>query len=150
MQLMANIVCSAALDIGLDASLIPNYGLEQRGGSSLAFVQLSDAAIVYPKFSRADMVVIMSAPARKRIANYTLNGTQVKDIQEYAAILAQKNIKPNRVNMFFLGLVAREFEKRGLALAEKIEANLAAYLAHKDGFEENIRVFKEGFANETT
>ena len=39
-QLMSDLICRAAIQRGFFVSHMPNYGLEQRGGVSLAFIQI--------------------------------------------------------------------------------------------------------------
>jgi 2-oxoglutarate ferredoxin oxidoreductase subunit gamma len=39
---------------------IPNFGVEQRGGVSVAFVQIGDESIGAPKFEIGDIVVALS------------------------------------------------------------------------------------------
>ncbi|HOB87340.1 MAG TPA: 2-oxoacid:acceptor oxidoreductase family protein, partial [Bacillota bacterium] len=45
---------------------IPNFGIEQRGGVSLAMVQLSAAPIGAPKFQIADLIVALSPRSYRR------------------------------------------------------------------------------------
>ena len=56
-QAVAEILAEAAYHEGKQAIYIPNFGLEQRGGVSLAFVQVSDQRIGAPKFNKGDVVV---------------------------------------------------------------------------------------------
>jgi 2-oxoglutarate ferredoxin oxidoreductase subunit gamma len=59
-QVTAEILAKAAFKQGLYASYIPNFGVEQRGGVSLAFVVIDSQPIVYPKFQEADLLAIFS------------------------------------------------------------------------------------------
>jgi len=69
-QTIADIICKAVFEAGHYVSFIPNFGLEQRGGVSLAFIQMSDQEIGYPKFTKPDILLIMSEQARERTTGY--------------------------------------------------------------------------------
>src|SRR3989339_1633609 len=86
-QLLADIICVAAFQNNLHVSFIPNYGLEQRGGGSLAYLKISDKEIGYPRFTNPDILLIMSEQARERTKNYVLSikdrGGNLIDIKDY-------------------------------------------------------------------
>ena len=65
-QSIAEIMAEAAYENNQQALYIPNFGLEQRGGVSIAFIQFSEARIGAPKFQKADVVVALSARAVAR------------------------------------------------------------------------------------
>jgi 2-oxoglutarate ferredoxin oxidoreductase subunit gamma len=69
-QLIGQILAYAAEKQKKFASYIPNFGVEQRGGVSLAYVKISKAPIPYPKFRYADILVVLSDRAIKRTQNY--------------------------------------------------------------------------------
>ncbi|MGE5395915.1 MAG: 2-oxoacid:acceptor oxidoreductase family protein [Chitinophagales bacterium] len=70
-QSVAEILAEAAYNEGKQAIYIPNFGLEQRGGVSIAFLQVSDKRIGAPKFNKADIVVALSERAVVRSHNYS-------------------------------------------------------------------------------
>ncbi|NLA11515.1 MAG: pyruvate oxidoreductase subunit gamma [Firmicutes bacterium] len=74
-QALAETLGRAAFQSGLNALYIPNFGIEQRGGVSLAFVQLSSGPIGAPKFRRADLVVALSPRSLRRSEQYFAPGT---------------------------------------------------------------------------
>lgn len=57
-------------------SYIPNFGVEQRGGVSIAFVILSDKPIIYPKFKTADYLIVLSDRSLERIKAYATPHTK--------------------------------------------------------------------------
>ncbi|MBP2653394.1 MAG: 2-oxoacid:acceptor oxidoreductase, gamma subunit, pyruvate/2-ketoisovalerate family [Firmicutes bacterium] len=65
-QSIAEILAEAANEEGKSALYIPNFGVEQRGGVSIAYVQISDGHIGAPKFQKADILIPLSARAVKR------------------------------------------------------------------------------------
>lgn len=74
-QVIANILAESANAEGKEAIYIPNFGVEQRGGVSLAFVQIDDERIGSPKFPKADIVVALSNRAVDRTRQYVDNRT---------------------------------------------------------------------------
>lgn len=69
-QTIAEIIVKAANEEGLHALYVPNFGVEQRGGVSVAFVQISDHPLNYPKFDICDLLVLFSKRAVERTKNY--------------------------------------------------------------------------------
>lgn len=69
-QSIAEILAEAANEEGKNALYIPNFGVEQRGGVSIAFVQISDGDIGAPKFQKADILIPVSPRAVARTAMY--------------------------------------------------------------------------------
>lgn len=70
-QAIAEIMAEAAYENNQQALYIPNFGLEQRGGVSIAFIQFSDRRIGAPKFQKADIVVALSERAVARTKDYS-------------------------------------------------------------------------------
>ncbi|MDD4168910.1 MAG: 2-oxoacid:acceptor oxidoreductase family protein [Desulfotomaculaceae bacterium] len=69
-QSVAEIIAEAANEAGKQALYIPNFGVEQRGGVSVAYVQISDGNIGSPKFKTGDIVVALSDRAVRRTGKY--------------------------------------------------------------------------------
>lgn len=69
-QSIAEILAEAAYNENKQALYIPNFGLEQRGGVSIAFIQFSEERIGAPKFNKADVVIALSERAISRTADY--------------------------------------------------------------------------------
>ncbi len=69
-QSVAEIIAEAANEEGREALYIPNFGVEQRGGVSVAFLQIGDGPIDSPKFQTADIVVALSDRAVLRTKQY--------------------------------------------------------------------------------
>ncbi|GBF22831.1 2-oxoglutarate ferredoxin oxidoreductase subunit gamma [Candidatus Gastranaerophilus sp. (ex Termes propinquus)] len=76
-QSMAKILIEAGYEAGKEVIYIPNFGVEQRGGVSIAFCQISDTKIGEPRFSKADLVVLLSDRAIDRCATYVDENTTV-------------------------------------------------------------------------
>lgn len=69
-QAVAEILAEAAYEDGAQALYIPAFGVEQRGGVSLAFLQISDQPVASPKFEKGDIVVALSGRAVRRTRQY--------------------------------------------------------------------------------
>jgi 2-oxoglutarate ferredoxin oxidoreductase subunit gamma len=65
-QSIAEILAEAANEDGKQALYIPNFGVEQRGGVSIAYVQIGDENIGAPKFIAADILIPLSPRAVER------------------------------------------------------------------------------------
>jgi Pyruvate/2-oxoacid:ferredoxin oxidoreductase gamma subunit len=138
---MSDIICRSAIEQGFFVSHIPNYGLEQRGGVSLAFIQISDSEIAYPKFSKPDALLVMSEQARERTKQYQIADCRLQ-IAEYKELLEKNNIPAQSYNIFFLGLIAKMLEEKKIATSEGILKLLEEKLGGKANWSENKRAFE--------
>ena len=141
-QLMSDLICRAAIQGGFFVSHIPNYGLEQRGGVSLAFIQISDSEIAYPKFSKPDIAVILSPQAEERVAQYS-GLTECKiQITEYSDLLRSNNISGQSYNIFCLGILTKILEEKNILQKEKVFELLKDKLEKKPNWEENKKAWE--------
>jgi 2-oxoglutarate ferredoxin oxidoreductase subunit gamma len=76
-QAAAEILAKAAFLDGKKSLYIPNFGVEQRGGVSLAFVVIDEKEVVYPKFEKADILAIFADRSFKRIKRYISKETRI-------------------------------------------------------------------------
>lgn len=76
-QTVAKLISRASHKLGYHSTYIPNFGTEQRGGLSLAFVQVSCEKIVSPKFNESDIYVIVSSRDIERSLRYIGHDTNV-------------------------------------------------------------------------
>lgn len=143
-QTMSDLICRAVFESGLEISHIPNYGLEQRGGVSLAFIKISDQKISYPKFIEPDILLIMSGQARERTKRYQIKDIKILDIDNYQNVLSAENIKTQSHNIFFLGMLAKILEEKKACSKEKIFQLLSDKLSTKSNWEDNKRAFEVG------
>lgn len=74
-QLAGELLADAAYIAGLETVYIPNFGVEQRGGVSIAFVQVAKERIGAPKFAKADILVVLSPRSVERTKGYLKPGT---------------------------------------------------------------------------
>jgi len=76
-QTAAQILAKAVLKTGKKVSYIPNFGVEQRGGVSLAFLIIDDQQPVYPKFGEADILAIFSDRSLARVGSHLGKNTKI-------------------------------------------------------------------------
>jgi len=103
-QVIAEILAQAAFLENKKALYIPNFGVEQRGGVSLAFVIVDEKPVVYPKFAKADILAVLSQRSWERIKNYV--GLQTKIIKGPAVEGGKSsNLPPKVWNVIVLGKI---------------------------------------------
>jgi 2-oxoglutarate ferredoxin oxidoreductase subunit gamma len=76
-QSIAKILVEAGYEADKKVLYIPNFGVEQRGGVSIAFCQISDTEIGEPRFSKGDIVMLLSDRAIDRCGTYVDKNTTV-------------------------------------------------------------------------
>ncbi len=69
-QSIAKILVEAGYEAGKQVLYIPNFGVEQRGGVSIAFCQIADEKIGEPRFAKGDIVIMLSDRAIDRCDTY--------------------------------------------------------------------------------
>jgi 2-oxoglutarate ferredoxin oxidoreductase subunit gamma len=114
-QLAAEILAHAAFLEGKGASLIPNFGVEQRGGVSLAFI-IIDRDVSYPKFEKADILAVFCDRAIKRVQRYIDRSTiifsgpavtsKVSENQEFR--VEDKDLPVKVWNILVLGKIVKQ------------------------------------------
>lgn len=95
-QSIAEILAIAANELGKETLYIPNFGVEQRGGVSVAFVQISDRPIRAPKFRKADILIPLSRRSVARTKQYAS--------RESVYIYDNSLVAPGEVNDHIVGL----------------------------------------------
>ncbi|MFH1946959.1 MAG: 2-oxoacid:acceptor oxidoreductase family protein [Candidatus Magasanikbacteria bacterium] len=140
-QTLSYLICNTAFKNGLEVSHIPNYGLEQKGGVSMAYIKISDKEIFYPKFSKPDFLLIMSDQARERTVDYQQDGVEIIEIKDYVDFFKENNVEPYSRNIFFLSKISGMLEGKGIIKKQEIYQALEEKLAKKRGWEENRRVW---------
>ncbi len=127
-QSVAEIIAEAANEEGREALYIPNFGVEQRGGVSVAYLQIGDRPIGSPKFLKADIVIALSDRAVYRTLKYVgpetvfvydagIKGVEdviPKSARKVLAIpalqVANEELNPRVFNVIIMGAVVRATE----------------------------------------
>lgn len=124
-QALASILTATAFACDKKVTFLPNFGVEQRGGVSIAFIQISDLVISFPKFQKADIVVLLAPRAIKRIESYfekdtvlifdnslikedEISGIKVEKVAIPASKLAKEKLIPKVFNIIILGALTVE------------------------------------------
>jgi len=89
-QTAAQVLAKAAFREGKNVLYIPNFGVEQRGGASIAFLVIDEKPVVYPKFEKADILAILSPRVKERVNRY--QGPDTKVISEPDNLIVLKEI----------------------------------------------------------
>lgn len=149
-QSVAEIIAEAANEEGREALYIPNFGVEQRGGVSVAYLQIGDEKIGAPKFQKGDIVVALSERAVKRTVKYVdekttfVYDTSIEGIEDdlpknagrilaIPAIEISKNeLHPRVFNIIIMGAVVKA---TGVISEDDAKAALEKKLGYK--FEQN-------------
>lgn len=150
-QSVGEIIAKAAQKSGKFATYLPSFGVEQRGGVSKVFLQISSKPIPYPRFSQAELVVAFSNRSVEQAKNFiffnslfiydssAIEDSYLKKIKEPVNFLkvpaeqiARQNYIPKVANMIILGAILahlkeipyQQFEKTVLEeFADKIVKN---------------------------
>jgi 2-oxoglutarate ferredoxin oxidoreductase subunit gamma len=142
-QLVSDLLAQAAFDCDCQITQIPNYGLEQRGGVSISFLQISNSQIAYPRFTKPDILLIMSPQAEERTKQYQI-AERILRVTDFEKVFKANNILPGSYNIFFLGVLAKILAEKKVLNKEKVFELLEKKLSKKLGWEENKRAFEMG------
>lgn len=164
-QTIAKLFTKAAFEQGLHTIYIPNFGVEQRGGVSLSFVQIWDQPVDAPKFQIADVLIVLSDRATKRVVDnfdsktkiiydpftvketVDLLKTKSKNLFEIQATeVSAAQLTPRSANVLIMGAVSdlTNVVKRELLVAE-MHKKFGKYYDKKPELKElNERAFKLG------
>lgn len=112
-QAIANILAEAADNEGKEAIYIPNFGVEQRGGVSIAYVQIDDKRIGSPKFPKADIVIALSSRAVERTKRYVDGRTTF--------IYDSSTVAAAEIDEHAMGIQANEADPRSQRRTEVID-----------------------------
>ena len=108
-QSIAKILVEAGYEAQKDVLYIPNFGVEQRGGVSIAFCQIADEKIGEPRFSKGDIVIMLSDRAIDRCSTYiSKDSTVIYDTSSCTK-------KPEVVAKNIIGIPANEIANKELS-----------------------------------
>lgn len=165
-QTIAKIIAQAAQKSGKISTYLPSFGVEQRGGVSLAFLQISQSPILYPKFHQAEMIVCFSNRSIKAIKDFIKENTLLiydnsaietpylekiqNQITNYLAVpalkIAREKYSIKSANMIILGAIMAHLKEIDFGNVEKeIIIGLKDKIAQKPEIKDlNLNALKEG------
>jgi 2-oxoglutarate ferredoxin oxidoreductase subunit gamma len=154
-QALAHIFVGASFEEKQRVSYLPNFGVEQRGGVSLAFIQVSKDEISFPKFSKADIVILFAPRAVSRIEQYLKKGTvlifdnslvadkllehiKLEKVAIPASSFAKQKLIPRVFNIIMLGALAAETKS---IKTKSIEKEIEKFFGEKIKKEPELKHF---------
>ncbi|HBG81828.1 TPA: ketoisovalerate oxidoreductase [candidate division CPR2 bacterium] len=132
-QVIGKTLTIAAFLARRKTTYIPNYGVEQRGGVSVGFNQISTHQIPFPKFAKADILVVLCKRAVKRTEQYVTPETIY--IYERGQI-SKKDVE--HINCKKIGMDAKEYAEKFLTLKVFNVIYLGAITSLVDGLTKEI------------
>lgn len=156
-QVIAKVLTKSAYYSNKKVAYIANYGVEQRGGVSLGFVQISNQEIGFPKFQNADIVVVLTDRSVPRVMEYIQKNTVIvyddglvsdktladihnKKISLSALNIAKETMIGKVFNVIVLGALAKIV---GEISIENVQKSLDEELAHNYKKRPELKHFNE-------
>jgi len=138
-QTVAKILVEAVQASGKKTSYIPSFGVEQRGGVSLSYIQIDNKTIPYPRFEQAEIVVAFCDRAIESIKHYLTDESlfifdcsaisnaslqPIKNkVKRYLGLpaqqIAQSKYSTKALNMIFLGALAAQLKEINFTKVEE-------------------------------
>lgn len=143
-QVMAKIFANALLMQDYKVVLMPHYGVEMRMGISMAYLQVDDKEIFYPKFKSADILIAMTARDLKLTKSYAKWGTKVINGMNLSGLLKENELSSKSLNMLVLGILSKEFKKKLPLDTGNVKTMIKKILGKKKGLEKNIDAYMLG------
>lgn len=143
-QKMAVILAEAASQSGCQVSLLPHYGVEKRGGISLAYLIIADEKIANPRFSKADYLVVTTWRQLEIPRQFQNKETLVIYGGRLNEVLAKAHLPLRSLNMLLLGIIVKELrEKSHLKISVlAVENIIRKVLGNKPDLAHNIDAYK--------
>jgi 2-oxoglutarate ferredoxin oxidoreductase subunit gamma len=162
-QSIAKILVEAAYIENKNVLYIPNFGIEQRGGVSIAFSQIADEPIGEAKFAKGDIIIMLSDRAIERCAQYvdpknsiviydssvckTKPSFEAKEIIGIpASHIALEKLDPKVFNIIILGVIVKAtgIIKKESCLKSMEDAFGKKFEARPELKELNLKAFDTG------
>lgn len=143
-QVMAKILAHACFVSKYEIVYMPHYGVEMRMGISLAYLQISELPIPYPKFTQADILVAMTARDLVQTKSFIKHGTIVINGMNLIDYMSENKLPSKSLNMLVLGILVRKFKDRLPLETEKVRTEIKHVLGEKQGLAENLEAFGKG------
>lgn len=109
-QSIAKIIATVAFEQGKKAVYVPYFSTEKRGGVTEAYAQVGDTVPAYPKFSKADLWVVLSQRAVDRIFAYLKDDTKI--IANSFLVTDDSKIRHWQPHLIDAGRIAKEEFKK--------------------------------------
>lgn len=127
-QFAGQLLALAAVEQGLEATYVPSYGAERRGGKSFCTVVVSDHTINAPVFKEADVLLAFDQRARDEYG---------KTVKSDGLILTDQNLAPTGNDQEVAEVLLLPAHKTAFELGQGISVQnlvmLGAYLGLERG-----------------
>ncbi len=143
-QVMAKIFAKSLVSQDYHVVLMPHYGVEMRMGISMAYLQVDDKEIPYPKFKTADILITMTPRDMTLTKSFAKWGTRTINGMNLAQVLRDNDITSKSLNMLVLGILTKEFKGKLPLDTGRVKENIKKILGHKKGLEKNLDAFMLG------
>lgn len=148
-QVLAAILAESANRAGDEVAFFPHYGVERRGGISLAYLTISSKPITNPRFSQADIVVVTTWRQIDIPRKYWGGKTLLIDGLRLNHLLFEHFLPLKSLNILILGILMRELNQRGYQLDfQEVKKVLEEKLKSKPGWQKNLAAFELGLTLE--
>jgi len=154
-QTIAKILQRAAFLSDQKSLYVPNFGVEQRGGVTMAYLQISNVEIFYPKFAKADIAILLSPRSVDRAKEHVDKQTtivinsslikefdiKVKSIEKFDMTnIALKDFSSRVFSAVVLGMIKKHFKYSENILTQAVEKELGSKFEKDDSLRrENFR-----------
>lgn len=137
-QVMSKIFAHALNAQNYKVVLMPHYGVEQRMGISLAYLQVGEEEAHYPKFKHADILIAMTPRDLELTKSFAAWGTNIINGMNLSQILKENELPRKSLNMLVLGILCKEFKKRLPLDTGKVKDEIKKTLGKKKLLEKNL------------
>ena len=150
-QVLTKIIADSAYKSKYNISYIPHYGVEMRMGISFAFIQLSKSEIYFPKFSKAEILALITKREIEITKKYIDSSTRIINALELNKFVKSKNLSNKSLNMLVLGILVKELNTTEFRLdKEKVAKEIEYALGNKQEIlKDNLKAFELGVTLES-
>lgn len=143
-QTIAKIFSKACFNQEYKVCYMPHYGVEMRMGISMAYVQIGNSNIDYPKFLFADLLICMTSRDLQLTKSFCSKNTVVINMMNLHEYMESNELNIKSLNMIALGVLTRKFKEILSVNTEIVKNEIIKELGNKKGLENNIDAFLKG------
>lgn len=143
-QTIAKIISQSFFRSGYRVCYMPHYGVEMRMGISLAYLRL-DEEIIDPKFSQADILLVMASRDRERVQEFIDKKTTVINLLDISSYLAENKLPLKTANILALAIIISNLRLFNFKIDDNLVKGLIAEeLGQKKDLAANLQAYDLG------
>jgi len=124
-----------------------HYGVEMRMGISMSFIKICQKDLAYPKFNKADILVVLTARDINLVKEFQGQDTVVINGIELEPYLTEREVSNKSLNMLVLGILVKKLTEYSIKLSPNLVKNtIREKLLKKGNIGHNIDAFNLGLA----